>query len=187
MLLSYGHNKKINCQTYKRNWLAFDQENFILDYLDINWDDVLKLENENADETFQHFYDKINSLLDKYAPIRKMTNREIKTKSKPWITTGIRKSIALRDRLFKSFIKASDSNNKDVLHERFKSYRNLIVTLCRRSKANYFSDYFRENSRNIRKIWQGVNSIISVRSSTSSTKSISLNINGHTILFFINF
>ena len=78
---------------YKRNWKMFDQENFIMDFLAINWDDILKTNEGNTDLSFDIFYSKISELLNKYLPVTKLNKKQIKNMSKPWITSGIKKSV----------------------------------------------------------------------------------------------
>ena len=34
---------------YERDWSNFDQVNFVLDYFSIDWDDTLKIKEENID------------------------------------------------------------------------------------------------------------------------------------------
>ena len=54
----------------------------------------------------------------------------------------------------------------------------MIVTLTRRSKRNHFSSYFQDNIHNLKKIWQGINSIIAnSKSKSSSVSSIYVNEN----------
>ena len=43
----------------------------------------------------------------------------------------------------------------------------MIVSLTRRSKKNHFSSYFQENIHNLKKVWQGINSIITNSKSKS--------------------
>ena len=44
-------------------------------------------------------------------------------------------------------------------------------------KKNYFSDYFKQHSKNIKKVWQGIKSIISTKPTQKGSPS-SINING---------
>ena len=169
-------NSNLKHNKFKRNWSKFDQENFVLDFLEINWENTLELNKQNVNTSFDNFYNSINNLLDKYAPLKKLTKKQIRTMSKPWISQGILTSIKKRDHLFKLFIKSKNPIEKSTLEKQYKQYRNLIVCLCRRSKKNYFSHYFKEHSKNIKKIWQGVKSIISTKSPQSSAPS-SININ----------
>ena len=58
---------------------------------------------------------------------------------------------------------------KSLLQESFKKYRNRITILCRLSKSNFYDKYFTFNQKNIRKVWEGVKSIISSRSTNTSS------------------
>ena len=49
----------------------FFRENFILDYFSVDWEDLLKIDELNADNSTKMFLDKINMLLDTYAPLKK--------------------------------------------------------------------------------------------------------------------
>ena len=54
---------------YERDWPKFDKENFILDYFSDEWEDLLKIYELNDDNSTKKFLDKINMLLDTYAPL----------------------------------------------------------------------------------------------------------------------
>ena len=53
---------------YERDLNKFDQENFILDYFSIDWEDLLKIDELNVDNSTQMYLKQINILLDTYAP-----------------------------------------------------------------------------------------------------------------------
>ena len=75
---------------YTRKTKNFDRNNFILDYLDIDWNSTLRPDENNVNTSLQLFLTKMNELLDKYMPIRKLTKKEFKRRYKPWITDSIR-------------------------------------------------------------------------------------------------
>ena len=50
---------------------------------------------------FGYFYETLSSLVDKHVPSKKMTKKDIKLRSKPWITSKIVRLISYRDRLKK--------------------------------------------------------------------------------------
>ena len=56
---------------FERDWSKFDQENFILDYFDIDWSSLLNLNEKNVDQTTISLCNDMNSLLNKYAPFKK--------------------------------------------------------------------------------------------------------------------
>ena len=84
---------------YERDWNNFDQENFILDYLAVDWADIIKSEKKNIDFSFECFLKKFNLILDKYLPLKKLTKQKLKFKTKPWITPGLQKSISVKNKL----------------------------------------------------------------------------------------
>ena len=53
---------------YERDWSKFGREKFILDYFSVEWEDLLKIDELNADKSTKKFLGKINMLLDTYAP-----------------------------------------------------------------------------------------------------------------------
>ena len=71
---------------YERDWSKFDRENFILDYFSVDWEDLLKIDKLNADNSTKMYLDAINMLLDTYAPLKRINKYKLKFKSKPWIT-----------------------------------------------------------------------------------------------------
>ena len=81
---------------YERDWSKFDQENFILDYFSVDWEDLLKIDDLNADNSTKIYLDKINMLLDTYAPLKRINKYKLKFKSKPWITLYLQESMSVK-------------------------------------------------------------------------------------------
>ena len=75
----------------------------------------------------------MNSLLNKYAPFKKISRYKFIFKTKPWIKVGIQKSISVKNKLLKKFINKKDPHIKAECHEKYKKYRNLLSTLLKES------------------------------------------------------
>ena len=58
-----GNKSKI----YERDWSKFGRENFILDSFSVNWEDLLKIDELNADNSTKMYLANISVLLDTYA------------------------------------------------------------------------------------------------------------------------
>ena len=71
-------------------------------------------------------------------PLQKMTKKEIKQQSKPWITQEILKDIEKRDKLQKMYIETNDENSKAQLNHHFKELRCKIQTDIKNSKKKIF-------------------------------------------------
>ena len=143
----------------------FDNLNNVLNETD--WDTLLSSNNVNND--FDNFYNYVNNHLDKHAPLRKLTRKEFKQKFKPWITSGIRISIKRKHNLFSKFIKCRDNSRKLALHNEYKSLRNRINIIIEDSKKQYYTKFFTENSKNLKKVWQGIKEIVHLKSKNSSS------------------
>jgi len=154
-----------NLIKYKRDTKNFDRENFILDMLNVDWKKIIKTEDNDPNFSFNQFETKLNSIIDKYMPLKRLTKGEIKQQYKPWITFGIRNSIKRRDALSKKFIKAKNKEVKQDYHVKYKELRNRIVTLCRVSKKIYFQNFFTQNANNLKNTWKGIKNLINLKKS----------------------
>ena len=88
---------------------------------------------------------------------------KLEFKTKRWITTALQKSVSLKDKLFSDFINKKVLTLKTELHIKYKSYRNMLSTLMKKSKQNYFTKFLENNLKNLKNTWKGIKSIISVK------------------------
>ena len=153
---------------YRRNTNNYDKANFYSDFRHTDWNSIININNDDTNDSFNSFFLNFNKLLDKHIPLKKISNKSFKRKFKPWITTGILKSLRKRSELHSRYLRAKDSERKELLYNRFKVYRNMIVTLIRKNKNNYFSKYFSDNVKNLRETWKGIKNIIQIKSNTNS-------------------
>ena len=84
---------------FERDWSNFEKENFVLAYFDIDWPNILKLDEKNVTLATNNFLDTINYVLNKYAPLKKVNKYKLRFKNKLWITSGIQKSIHIKNNL----------------------------------------------------------------------------------------
>ena len=136
--------------------ICFDRENFFLDLLSIDWDD--NIDENNVNTSFENFHSEISKLLDKYMPLKKISNREFKRTYKPWITDGILNSINRKDKLYNKYVKTKNKTTKEELHKDYKMLQNHV------NELNYYGKYFAKYTNNIKKIWQGIKAIVNIKS-----------------------
>ena len=166
---------------YEKDWSKFDQENFILDYFYVDWEDLLKIDELNVDYSTKMYLDKINMLLDTYAPLKKNNKYKLKFKSKPWITLGLQKSMSVKNKLLTNFINKKDPILKEEFHTNYKKHRNLLSILMKKSKQAYYDKYFERNWNNIKSTWKGIKSLISLKTVASNVPTVLSLDNGDTI------
>ena len=154
-----------------RNWRIFNKREFQAELSTLDWDTIIQPQ-MNTNTSCSIFYDKITKLLDEMAPFKKLTKKEISLKNKPWISQGILKSIKERDKIYKNFTTETVKARKDELYKKYKTYRNRIITLTRKNKNKYYSEYFLEHNANIKKTWEGIRQLINI----NKKKTISIRI-----------
>ena len=68
----------------------------------------MKIDELNADNLTKIYLDKINLLLDAYAPLKRINKYKLKFKFKPWIILRLQKSIYMKKKLLTNFINAKN-------------------------------------------------------------------------------
>ena len=177
----FGNISDNKSNIYERDWSKFDQENFILDYFSVDWEDLLKTDELNADNSTRIYLDKINMLLDTYAPLKRINKYKMKFKSKPWITLGLQKSISVKNKLLKNFINKKDPVLKEESRTNYEKYRNLLSTLMKKSKQAYYDKYFELSWNSIKNTWNGIKSLISLKTIASNVPTVLSLDNGDTV------
>ena len=153
----YGNDtykNKSSLDSYS-DWRSLDEETFIEKFKNVQWVNVLKLEKRYPDVTFNSFYENLDSLL-KTCSSKKNTKKQFKFTEKPWLTKGIKKSMSLKDKMFKSFLQETDVQIKEQAYNRYKIYHNQITKLLRESKKNYYQQFFTLNMSNAKKTWKAL-------------------------------
>ena len=145
----------------ERDWDNFNQQNFILDYFELDINHLLNSAPNDVDKSFDTFSSNLNLLLDKHGPYKKISKYKLKLKRKPWISKGIKVSIDVKNKLLSKYIKAKDPIAKSLFQQKYKIHRNMLSTLMKRSKTNYFTNFFNENINNIKNTWKGIKNLIS--------------------------
>ena len=73
--------------------------------------------------------------------------------------------IKIRDNLFRQFKLTNSANDLQA----YKQFRNRIVNEIRESKKNYYHQYFDEHKSNMKILWKGIKSIISIKPGNAET------------------
>ena len=113
-----------------------------------------------------NLYNNTIYLLDEFAPYRKLTKKEFKLKSKPWISNEILTKIHERDKRFYKYSNAKDLNRKINLFKDYKILRNTITRMKRDAKSKYYKEYFEMHKDKTASIWKGIRSIVKLKSSS---------------------
>ena len=148
---------KVKVNKFKvRNFSRFSADCFNTEVSQVDWKAIVEKNSCDVNNLFSSFYNKFNKLVNNHAPMKIISNRKAKQLSKPWITQGLRTSIKIKNKLYAS---------GDV--SKYKTYRNKICSLTRISKQQYYFNFFDSNLTNMKKTWEGINSILARKSKRS--------------------
>ncbi|EDO43021.1 predicted protein [Nematostella vectensis] len=93
---------------FRRDYSHYYESAVVHDMQAINWEHCFS-HCKDVNDYFDSFYASVESIIDKHAPLKKLSRKEIKFLSKPWITTGIKHSIAIKNKLYKQFLNTQNS------------------------------------------------------------------------------
>ena len=157
--------------SFKRDYSSFNMDSFITDFTNM---DITYIEADTyVDNNYQKFFQDINLLLDYHLPIKRCTKKESQFKLKSWISTKIKKMMRIRDSILRNLKSNRSENNLKY----YRKFRNRVTAEIKASKIHCFHNYFSINSQNMKKLWQGIKSIISNNSTTTAIRSVQ-NTNG---------
>ena len=120
---------------------------------------------EDVNLKYDFFHESISLLLEMHAPLKPLTNKQIKESQKPWVDKYII-SLIKTNQLYGHFMQTGDHNS----FLEYKTLRNNINHSLRKNKIIYYRNYFNKFRNNIKKFWKGVNEFIG-RSKTSNNQS----------------
>ena len=142
--------QKETTDIYSHDFKNFNEVQFESELCNIDWKSVLEINKKDVDFSFSKFFETFNNLLQKHAPIKKLSNKDKKTMKKTWITKGILKSIEKKNRIYRKCIRTRNATKKEKLHNLFKSYRNYFNKIARLSKANHYKTFSEDNKNKLR-------------------------------------
>ena len=152
-----------SCSLSKHDFSNFDENQFVNDYSELDLT-ILNDDDVSVDDKFGAYYEKLSNLVEKHVPSKKMTRREIKLQSKPWINSEIIRLIKYRNKLKRRMIRRRTIENEYL----YKRFRNRIANEIKASKKRYYHQFFSEHSGNMKMLWSGIRSIINIKKTALS-------------------
>ena len=119
-----------------------------------NWNFVL--DDDDAESAFNSFHDRTSKLFDIHCPIKTNKLSKRKTPKKPWITSGIIKSINLKDKLYRKYRTNPSQENK----LKYTKYRNILNNILRVAKRNHITTELNACKNNMKTTWQKLNHLL---------------------------
>ena len=125
----------------------------------VNWDPIMMQTDGNM--SFMLFYDRFCKLYQQSFPFRSLT-MNYKSKHK-WLTAGLRKSIAEKNRLY---IKSRKEPAEETINF-YKSYKTKLNRALRNAERQYYSNLLETNRNNLKKFWAVIKEVINKKKQNS--------------------
>ena len=96
--------------------------------------------------------------MNQHMPLRKLSRKQTKLYEKPWLTSGLLKSIKNKNKMFSALCKVKFQNK--ALQQKYKRYRNLLNRVQCKAKICYYRQLFDSSKNNPTHTWRLINEII---------------------------
>ncbi|XP_068734542.1 uncharacterized protein [Montipora capricornis] len=142
-----------------RNFLKYDQMNFIEDLEKRSWDDVYS--ERDANSAWSKWKKLFVSVCNKHAPIRHKVLRGIIC---PWLTSATKKLMNERD----SFLRKARKTGSELEWSTYRRLRNQVTNRIKIEKRHYQRNEIHDNLANPKAFWRATKSIFPSKERKSS-------------------
>ena len=109
-----------------------------------NLDDLTE---QSFNDAFEAYIQVIHRVIDKHAPLKQMSRKQKKLKSKPWITKSVYESIRLKNFVHKTHYLSND----DAKKREYKIFANKLTKTKALAKKRLYAEELENNKNNSRK------------------------------------
>ena len=149
---------KTDMPLLKRNMGQRNITKFISEMNMVDWQFVLT--ETDTQSAYSKFHEVISTKYNACFPYRKISKKYYK--NKPWLSTALKESIKIKNKLYVKSRRSSGSENVSF----YKKYRNKLNQLIRSAERKHFHDVLLEHKSNLKKSWQVIKTVINKRKYT---------------------
>ena len=121
---------------------------------DKNWDNVLL--NGDQESAFNNFFESIDNCFESSFPEKNVNSSRKNRPFNPWMSEALIISRKRKAKLFNKKLRKPCQETKS----RFKEFNAVYTRLVRAARKKYFDDKFQEYSKDCKKTWQTINSVL---------------------------
>ena len=130
-----------NCSLFKDDYSKFNEQSFIHDFKELSWEDINDV-NLNLNGKFDDFYEKVHITVIQHASLKKVNQKQLKLRAKPWVNPRIPELIKYRDKLLPKLKKSHSESTKELC----KKFRNRVIRENQTAERKYVDTYFQTQS-----------------------------------------
>ena len=142
---------------------SLQSEVFLNDVNLVNWREIL-IPDKSLHEKAQDVISALGKIVDRHAPMKQTTQTKQKQLNRPWLTTGILKSVKKKQRMYRTHFL---SKGMKKINE-YKQYANMLTVLKNKSKAHYYSTQFSKYTGNLKQTWKLIVALIKRKTKSQS-------------------
>ena len=148
---------------YKRNMKNFNNSDF-QEEMKIKMNILLNSGHNNVNLYMSCFLDTFHSIVNKHAPLKKQSQKELKYMTKPWITRTIQQLLRHKNTKFKRYLRhKSDSTKLEYIR-----IRNKVTHKIKSSKKAYYNKLFSSSYSNSKSLWKNIEKVIQFKNHKTS-------------------
>lgn len=133
----------------------------------VNWGEIY--EADNVDTAARMLINKIKGAMNSAKIMIHV--KKAQKKRNPWITTGLMKSVVVKQNMYEKVL--ADPNNPQILNE-YKTYKNKLCELIKRTKSNYYKNQIEQNKNCSKTLWDTVKKYTNKGTATSEIHEINI-------------
>ena len=88
----------------------------------------------------------------KHVPLIKLSRKQLSLRAKLWITARIESMMAKRDKYLRKFNRIHGLNMEYL----YNKFRNKVASEIRKSKNQYYAEYFAKHKTNMKMLWPDI-------------------------------
>jgi hypothetical protein len=116
-----------------------------------DWNDVFT--ETNADNAYDIFHDYLQSLVNKYCPVKIKNNNK---NQNSWMPNKLKNACRKKDNLYKKFLNNPSRFNMN----KYKSFRNKLTKTLYQSQKTHYRQVLQGSNNCIKKTWQIINRVL---------------------------
>lgn len=162
-ILLYINKIKINKTNEEYVKTILDYDSITKSLKNMTWDQYYLI--KNANDAATTLVNILHELIDSNSKTIKITKRN--KPIKPWITSGVIKSIRKRDRLHK-LLKSSPDEDEEEAIRKYKIYRNICNNIIKNLKTKYFEQKLKTHAKDTKETWKTIKEICEIKQQNST-------------------
>lgn len=136
-------------------------DTFLAKLRECEWDDVTQ--NQNAQAAFTVFHDKLSELYEASFPLERKRSKY--KDRKPWLSSGLKKCIKVKNKLFLRKIKNPTLTNMQA----YRIYKNKLKGLLLSAERSHYDSLLQRHKKDMKRAWSIVKEVINKQKKKSSS------------------